>query len=79
MDHETTIQDIKDRIIAFRDARNWKPFHTPKELALALTIETGEILELFRWMTPEQVNEFLEKPENKNELAKEFSLQMVNH
>lgn len=73
MDHETTIQDIKDLLGKVRKDRNWEKFHTPKELAVALTIETGEILELFRWMTTEQVEEFLKEPKNKDALAEEIA------
>ena len=42
---------LTSRILAFRDARNWRPFHTPKDLALALNIEAGELAELFLWKT----------------------------
>jgi len=36
-------------IIAFRDARNWKQFHTPKNLAISIAVEAAELLELFQW------------------------------
>ncbi|MBK8164440.1 MAG: nucleotide pyrophosphohydrolase [bacterium] len=42
---------LTSRILAFRDARSWRPFHTPKDLALALNIEAGELAELFLWKT----------------------------
>lgn len=36
-------------ILAFRDARNWKQFHTPKDLAISLCLESSELLECFQW------------------------------
>ncbi|HEY8445146.1 MAG TPA: nucleotide pyrophosphohydrolase [Bacilli bacterium] len=42
-------KDIMNKIIAFRDARNWKQFHTGENLAKALNIEAAELLELYQW------------------------------
>lgn len=39
----------RERLRAFVDAREWDVFHTPKDLALSLTVEAGELLELFQW------------------------------
>lgn len=38
----------------FADERDWLGFHTPKNLAMALTGEVGELVEIFQWLTPEQ-------------------------
>jgi len=43
-------------LIEFRDARDWAQFHNGKDLALALSIEAGELNELFLWKKPEEVN-----------------------
>ena len=40
-----------DKIIGFRDERDWRQFHDPKNLAEAISIEAGELLENFLWMT----------------------------
>jgi len=45
---------VRDAILAFRDAREWKPFHDPKNLAEGLSIEAGELLEVFLWKTTEE-------------------------
>ena len=37
------------RVVNFRDERNWRPFHTPKDLAISMSLEAGELLELFQW------------------------------
>ena len=43
------IQTLTNALISFRDDRDWAQFHNPKDLALAISIEAGELLELFRW------------------------------
>ena len=37
------------RVVNFRDARNWRQFHTPKDLAISMSLEASELLELFQW------------------------------
>jgi dCTP diphosphatase len=49
-----TIEEITARIRDFRDERDWKQFHNPKEMAVAIAVEAGELLEHFTWKTPEQ-------------------------
>ncbi|WP_323095673.1 DUF429 domain-containing protein [Intrasporangium sp. YIM S08009] len=44
----------RDRIRAFADEREWGRFHDPKNLAMALSVEVAELLEVFQWMTPEE-------------------------
>lgn len=50
------INQLISKIIEFRDARDWKQFHNSKDLAIALNIETSELLELFLWKGNEEVN-----------------------
>jgi len=45
----TEIKKITEQLIAFRDERDWAQFHNPKDLAVALNIEAGELLEAFLW------------------------------
>ena len=40
----------------FRDDRDWKQFHNPKDLSIALSIESGELLEAFLWKSPEEAD-----------------------
>lgn len=42
-------QETIDRVLRFRDDRNWRQFHTPKDLALSLSLEASELLEVFQW------------------------------
>ncbi|MDD6282751.1 MAG: nucleotide pyrophosphohydrolase [Oribacterium sp.] len=46
---DDTIQRLTDKIIAFRDARNWKQFHNPKDMAISISLEAAELLEVFQW------------------------------
>jgi dCTP diphosphatase len=45
---------LAGRLQAFAQERDWEQFHTPKNLAMALSVEAGELLELFQWLTPTQ-------------------------
>ena len=50
------IEEIIKRLKEFRDERDWAQFHNPKDLALAISVEAAELLELFLWKAPEQAN-----------------------
>ncbi len=50
-DDETTIDDLKKLIVAFRDERGWKEEHTPKNLSMSIAIEAAELMEHFQWTT----------------------------
>lgn len=70
---KTTFAELQKKMIAFRDARDWKQFHKPKDLAIAASIETAEILELFRFKTDKEIEEYLQNPDNKKELSHEMA------
>ena len=63
------IEIIINELIKFRNERDWEQFHNPKDLALAISIESAELLELFLWKKAEDAN--AEKV--KEELADIFS------
>jgi NTP pyrophosphatase (non-canonical NTP hydrolase) len=50
----TDLDEARRALLAFRDARDWKQFHNPKDLAAALSIEAGELLECFLWKQAEE-------------------------
>lgn len=54
--NRTDIEEITERLVKFRDKRNWEQFHNSKDLALALSIEAAELNELFLWKGAEDVN-----------------------
>ena len=53
-DQTTSINDLREIVRHFVDARDWQQFHSPKNLSMALTIEAGELMEHFQWLTIEQ-------------------------
>ena len=62
-------EEVIQALLKFRNERDWEQFHNPKDLALAISIESAELLELFLWKNPEDAN--AEKV--KEELADIFS------
>ncbi|ANB55909.1 mazG-like family protein [Anoxybacillus sp. B7M1] len=48
------MKHLQQKIIEFRDARNWKKFHNPKDLAISLSLEAAELLENFQWKSSEE-------------------------
>ncbi len=65
------IKEITEKIIAFRDARDWKQFHNPKDVALSLVLEAGEVMEHFQWKNKEEIERYIET--NKNEIGEELA------
>ena len=69
----TDLEQLIEKLIQFRDARDWEQFHNPKDLALALNVEAGELLELFLWKKPEEAD----KEKVKEELADILSFALL--
>ena len=67
------LKNVIDKLIEFRDKREWKQFHNSKDLALAISIEASELLELFLWKKAEEVDE----EKLKDELADVLSFSLL--
>lgn len=65
------IKNITKKIIEFRDKRDWKQFHNPKDLAISLNLEASELLEHFQWKNENEINQYLKK--NKTQVAEELA------
>ena len=52
-----THMNTMDKINQFRDDRDWRQFHNEKDLAISISLEAAELLELFQWKSPEEVRE----------------------
>ena len=52
-----TIKELQQLITTFRDERDWKQFHNPKDLAIALVLEASEILEHFLWKKDTEIDQ----------------------
>lgn len=54
MKNLSSLDELRVALRRFAAARDWEQFHTPKNLAMALSVEAAELLEQFQWLTPEQ-------------------------
>jgi len=65
------LKSIVSKIRVFRDERDWAQFHNPKDMAIALSIETNELLEHFLWKNPQEVEDRIatKREEIEDELA----------
>lgn len=63
---------LRDRLRAFAAERDWDRFHDPKNLAMALTAEAGELLEVFQWLTTDEVRSEV-SPEDKKAASEELA------
>lgn len=62
---------LTKRIIAFRDARDWKQFHNPKDVALSLVLEATEVMEHFQWESIGEIEKYIKT--NKAEIGEELA------
>jgi dCTP diphosphatase len=67
------MDDLVRAVLAFRDERDWKQFHNPKDLAISITLEAAELLEHFQWKNPGEVEAFLAREENRGRLGEEMA------
>jgi NTP pyrophosphatase (non-canonical NTP hydrolase) len=65
------IKELTKKILAFRNARDWKQFHTPKDLAISLSLEASEVLEHFQWKSEKEIEEYVKN--NKKEIGEELA------
>ncbi len=65
------IKDLTKKIIAFRDARDWKQFHNPKDLSLSLVLEATEVMEHFQWKNNDEMAKYAE--EHKADIGEELA------
>ncbi len=72
---KSDFQQLTDKIIQFRDARDWKQFHNPKDLSISLALEAAEIMEHFQWKTSEEIQQHIQK--NKTALGEEIADVMI--
>ena len=68
------LDELQKLVVKFRDDRNWKQFHNPKDLAISLSLEASELLEHFQWKNVEEIGSHLasHKDDVSDELADVF-------
>lgn len=57
------IRDLQKKVIEFRNKRDWAKFHNPKDLAISLSLEAAELLEIFQWKSVKDVDNIVENKE----------------
>ncbi|MFF8593557.1 nucleotide pyrophosphohydrolase [Streptomyces sp. NPDC015220] len=57
------LDGLRRRLADFAAARDWQPYHTPKNLVAALSVEASELVEIFQWLTPEESARVMADPE----------------
>lgn len=67
-----TVDELQKEMIKFRDERNWRQFHNPKDLAISISIEAAELLEVFQWS-----GEDLEVSQKKEKIEEELADVMI--
>lgn len=72
-DRSATLADLREIVQQFVEARDWGQFHTPKNLAMSLAIESAEVMEIFQWLTPEESWELREPSPQREALCEELA------
>ncbi len=65
------LDSLMAKINIFRDERDWRQFHTPKDVAMSLVLEAAEVMEHFQWKKPEEIEKYL--AEHKDEVGEELA------
>ena len=73
IDKFTNLEVLKSALRRFRDDRNWRQFHKPKDLAMAVSIEAGELLERFLWKSEDEIKADLESPKERQKIDEEMA------
>ena len=68
----TDIEELQERVIEFRGAREWAQYHNPKYLAISLMLEAAELLELFQWKNAEEVEEVKANQDSRKRVKEEL-------
>jgi NTP pyrophosphatase (non-canonical NTP hydrolase) len=72
-DSTTTVADLRRQMQEFVDARDWRQFHTPKNLAMSLAIEAAELMEHFQWVDNAEAAARAQDPEHRTAIGEEIA------
>ena len=73
MDHKTNVKELKDIVQKFCEDRDWDQFHNAKDLAIGISTEAAELLQIFRFKTEEDIQELFKDEKRKKEITEEMS------
>lgn len=72
-DSDTTLNHLREAVAEFVDARDWQPFHGPKNLSMSIAIEAAELMERFQWLTTEEAQAAVADPDERAAVADELA------
>lgn len=67
------LRELQGLLDDFANRRDWRQFHTPKNLAMALAGEAGELLGIFQWLTPEESSRVMGRPDQARQIREEVA------
>jgi NTP pyrophosphatase (non-canonical NTP hydrolase) len=73
MDNKVTIQELKNDVAGFINARGWDVCHKPKDIAMTIGAEAGELLQIFRFKSDAECAELFNKPERREHICEEIA------
>ena len=76
-DRSTTITELKKIVEDFVNERDWSQFHNPKNLSMALAIEAGELMDIFKWNTTQECEGMMSEKNTKQDVTDELADIMI--
>jgi NTP pyrophosphatase (non-canonical NTP hydrolase) len=73
MDYEVSVEDLKNKVKKFCEDRDWDQFHNPKDLAIGISTEAAELLDIFRFKSQNEIKHIIENSEQRNRIGEELS------
>jgi NTP pyrophosphatase (non-canonical NTP hydrolase) len=67
------LDDLITKALKFREERNWKQYHSARNIALSIVLESAELLEIFQWKTDAESKQLLDDPVQRENIADELS------
>ena len=68
-----SFDELVRQVLAFRDERDWRQFHSPKDLAISISLEAAELLEHFQWKSPAEVAALVADPQGQRQVSWEMA------
>lgn len=72
-DQQTTVSQLRELVRAFVEERDWRQFHTPKNLSMSLAIEAAELMEHFQWLTADESRSLADDRDKLTEVGEELA------
>ena len=76
-DSNTTITELKNIVEGFVNERDWSQFHNPKNLSMALAIEAGELMDIFKWNSTQECEDMMSEKNTRQDATDELADIMI--